>query len=49
MRHFLIHLGLASHKTLPPGTISNTAYVKIETDGIDFFIKKTLGVNFQKL
>lgn len=44
MRWFLIHLGFADVKTLPPGSIENTAYVKIESDGVDFFIKEMIGI-----
>lgn len=45
MRDFLIHLGYASFKELPYGSIINGGYIKIETDGIDFFIKETYGIN----
>lgn len=44
MRILLIHLGFGSHKTLPPYSIGNTAYVKLESDGVDFFIKETFGI-----
>lgn len=42
MRAFLTHLGY--FKTLPPGSIKNTAYVKVLCDGVDFFIEKTYGI-----
>ncbi|MCL5438494.1 MAG: histidine phosphatase family protein [Patescibacteria group bacterium] len=45
MRSFLIHLGYATFKELPVGTIENAAVVKLESDGIDFFVKQTSGVN----
>lgn len=44
IRWFLIHLGFADVRTLPPGSIENTAYVKIVSDGVDFFIKETVGI-----
>lgn len=44
IRWFLIHLGYGNIKTLPPGSISNTSYVKIESDGVDFFIKEVFGI-----
>ncbi len=44
MRYLLIHLGFATFKTLPPGNISNTGYIKLESDGVDFFIRETKGI-----
>lgn len=44
MRAFLIHLGFALYRELPPGSIGNTGYVVVESDGIDFFIKKFSGI-----
>jgi len=43
MRAFLTHLGWADYETLPPGSIKNTAYVKIACDGVDFIVKETFG------
>lgn len=48
MRVILIHLGYGTSQTLPPSSIANTAYVKIESDGIDFFIKETYGITLKK-
>ncbi len=45
MRHLLTHLGFGTHKTLPPGSISNTGYIKLESDGVDFFVQETKGIN----
>lgn len=45
MRHLLIHLGFGTHETLPYGILSNTACVKLESDGVDFFVKETKGIN----
>lgn len=44
MRAFLIHLGLAKPSQLPSGSIPNTAYFVLETDGVDFFVKETNGI-----
>ena len=49
MRAFLRHLGYATHSELPPGAIDNAGYITLQTDGVDFFIKETNGVNKQKL
>ncbi len=45
MRYVLIKLGLGTHKTLPSGSISNLGFVKLQSDGVDFFIKQTKGIN----
>ena len=45
MRAALMHLGFANYDELPPGSIENTGYVVLESDGVDFFIKETKGVN----
>lgn len=42
VRAFLIKLGYGTYKSI--GRIDNGAYVKVETDGIDFSIKKAKGV-----
>lgn len=44
MRSLLIHLGYATFKTFPPRGIGNTAYIKLLSDGTDFFIETTKGV-----
>ncbi len=48
IRSLLTHLGYAPFDELPDGSLENTAYVVLESDGIDFFVKKTVGVNKQK-
>lgn len=45
MRAFLIKIGYGTHTELPPGTIDNTAYFKLESDGVDFVIKETDGIH----
>ena len=44
MRTLLIHLGFATFDELPPQSVVNTGYIKLETDGVDFFIKGTEGI-----
>lgn len=44
MRNFLVHLGWATHIELRGKTITNAGYIKLETDGVEFFIKKTSGI-----
>lgn len=42
MRALLNHL---SEEIYVAGSISNLAYLKLESDGVDFFIKETQGIN----
>lgn len=44
MQALLMHLGFATHKQLPPGSVKNLAHIKLESDGTDFFIKETVGI-----
>lgn len=41
MRMLLIHLGWCSYDESIPGSIKNTGYIVLESDGVDFFIKET--------
>lgn len=41
MKYFLIKLGWATYAQLDNNGIKNAAYIKVESDGIDFFIKET--------
>lgn len=45
MREFLIRTGYAKHKELSFGAIGNMAHAKLLCDGVDFFIKKVIGVH----
>lgn len=45
LRLLLIHLGYASYKELPPFSIDNTGYVILESDGVEFSIKKIFGIH----
>ncbi len=44
LRGFLIHLGYGDYEEIVSRNIQNTAYFKIETDGLDFFLKETFGI-----
>ncbi len=44
MRTFLVHLGYKTYKELADYSIANTAYIKIKTDGVDFFIEEVDGL-----
>lgn len=44
MRAFLIHKGYATFDELPSGSIKNTGYFVVETDGEHFEIAKTHGI-----
>lgn len=46
IRTFLYKLGVADYDSLPPGSVKNTAFVKLESDGVDFFVKEMSGVQF---
>jgi len=48
MSSLLTHLGYARYDELANGSIENTGYIILESDGIDFFIKKTFGIYKQK-
>ncbi len=45
MRSLLIHLGWGSVKELPSGSIDNTGFIVLDSDGVDFFVKDTQGVH----
>lgn len=44
MKALLIHLGYGTYKTINHGSVSNGAYIKLTSDGVDFFIKETKGI-----
>ncbi|MEP7167407.1 MAG: histidine phosphatase family protein [Candidatus Woesebacteria bacterium] len=37
----LVHLGFGTFRELAPGSVKNLAYLVLESDGTDFYIKKT--------
>jgi broad specificity phosphatase PhoE len=45
LRVLLVRLGYGTEETLPYGCIENMAWIKLETDGVDFYVKETEGVN----
>lgn len=45
LRLLLIHLGYATYSQLPPFSIDNTAWVILESDGVEFKILNTAGVH----
>lgn len=45
MRTLLWKLGWATYHQLPSGSIENTGYYIIESDGAEFFLKETHGIN----
>lgn len=47
VRVLIVHLGYATLDQLPPFSVGNTAVVKLESDGVDFFIRSTKRVNFK--
>lgn len=47
MQALLIHLGYATYQTLPHGSIKNTSYIKLATDGVDFFVQETKGITLK--
>ncbi len=44
MRALLMHLGFGTHDELPAGSLANTGYFVLQSDGVDFEIKETNGV-----
>lgn len=44
IRTFLIHLGLKSYKYFASYTFENAGYIKLKTDGIDFFVEEIYGI-----
>lgn len=45
IRNLLIHIGFGTEAELVYGTISNAAHVVLLTDGLDFFVQDTWGIN----
>ncbi len=44
MRALLFHLGFAKHEELAIGAIKNAAYMKLQSDGVEFSIRETEGI-----
>jgi len=45
LRALLIQLGWGTPQDLPGGSLKNTGYIILESDGVDFFVKEVVGVN----
>lgn len=45
LKNLLIHLGWGTYKSLSTTGVSNGAYIILASDGVDFFVKETVGVN----
>lgn len=41
MKVLLIHLGYVTYEQVPPGSVGNCGYIKLEADGSDFFVQET--------
>lgn len=41
MHKFLIHIGWGTYSNFPINSIENTAYIKLLSDGVDFFVQET--------
>lgn len=49
MGAFLLSLGLLTYQPIEERkSIGNTSFLKLETDGIDFFVKETYGIDINK-
>lgn len=48
LRTLLVHLGFATYEKMNKLSIGNTSYIKIASDGVDFFIKETKRIEFQQ-
>jgi broad specificity phosphatase PhoE len=44
IRNFLIHIGYAHRKALPGGSFKQGGYVKIISDGVNFFVEEVHGI-----
>ena len=44
IKYFLIHVGFATYQQLSENAIENCSYIKVQSDGIVFFIKETNGI-----
>lgn len=49
MRGLLLHLGFASYHELGPGSVGNTAWFKLLSDGIEFWVKESSGLGLARV
>jgi len=47
IRTLLIHLGFTSYENITEGGISNLSFIKLRSDGVEFFIEKTEGIKIK--
>jgi broad specificity phosphatase PhoE len=47
IKYFLIHTGFATYTELPYDAIENCSWVKVESDGVDFSVKETRGIQIK--
>lgn len=45
LRTLLVHLGACTYKDLKPHAVANTAYLKLDSDGVDFFVQELHGID----
>jgi broad specificity phosphatase PhoE len=45
IRALLVHFGFANYQTIRSYELSNASYLAIETDGVNFEVKETFGIN----
>lgn len=45
IKYFLIHIGFGTYEELSGDAIENCSYVKVQSDGVDFFVKETRGIH----
>ncbi len=48
LRTLLVHLGFVTYEQMNKLHIGNTSYIKIDSDGVDIFIKETKRIEFQQ-
>ena len=48
LRTLLVHLGFVTYEQMNKLHIGNTSYIKIDSDGVDFFIKETKKIEIQQ-
>ena len=46
MRFFLIKLGVGNHRSLRPGAVKSSGFIKLQTNGTDFLIKELSKIQF---
>jgi broad specificity phosphatase PhoE len=49
MRGLLVHFGEGTFKEFVENTVGNTGYIRLESDGVDFFLKETNNISKKTL